>query len=154
MSGNNTIASLLVPLQQRPLLLPTACVVEVLEYSRPTKKASDHPWLLGETRWRGQEIPVISFELLNQRKFAEFSATNRIMIVRRTTEECEIPFYAMVIQGLPQPLELSKDDIKPSQEDVGTAEKMQVTFKNVPVALPDLGLVEESLSKALLSTEA
>ena len=149
MSDNNTMSSLLVSLQQRPLILPTACVVEVLDYSRPANKTSGADWLLGNTRWRGQDIPVISFELLNQRQFAEFSATNRIMIVRRTTEECEIPYYGVVIQGLPQPLELHEKDIKESSEEAGAAEKMQVMFKEIPAVLPDLGRIEEKLSAAI-----
>lgn len=146
MSAKNTMTSVLVPLQQRPLLLPAACVVEVLDYSRPEKTTRETDWLLGNTLWRGQEIPVISFEKLNRRQFAEFSATNRIMIVRRTTEECDIPYYGMIVQGLPQSQSLVPEDMTVSQEETGPAEKIQVLFREVPAILPDLAYVEEQLT--------
>lgn len=146
MSGNDTLSSALVPLQQRPLLLPAVCIIEILDYSRPTEFNAAMDWLLGNIQWRSQKIPVVSFERLNQRQFAEFSATNRIMIIRRTTEECEVPYYGMVIQGLPQPHTLTKGEISTSQDSVGPAEKMQALFREIPVVIPNLGFVEKQLS--------
>ncbi|OED44694.1 hypothetical protein ACH42_06855 [Endozoicomonas sp. (ex Bugula neritina AB1)] len=149
MSGNNSVSSALVPLQQRPLLLPIACIIDVLDYRRPEETDADISWFLGNTHWRSQNIPVISFERLNQRQFAEFSATNRIMIIRRTTEECSIPYYGVVIQGMPQTQTITEKDIIDSSEETGPAEKMQILFKEVPVILPDLGFIEEKLSEVL-----
>ena len=149
MSGHNTMSSLLVSLQQTPLLLPMACVVEVLDYTRPASISTDNDWLLGSIHWHGKKIPIVSFELLNHRQFTEFSASNKIMVVRRTTEQGVIPFYGVVTQGLPKPIELSKEEVSISAEQPRPAEKMQVLYKEVSAVLPDLGYLEEKLSEGM-----
>ncbi len=146
---DNTVSSLLVPLQQRPLLLPAACVVEVIDFVRPQNSFPEIDWVLGATRWRGLDIQVVSFELLGQSQFTEFSATNRIMIVRRTTEACSEPFYGLVTQGMPKPVELHPDDLKLRETSHTPSEKMQVLFRDLPTTLPDLAFLEERLSEVL-----
>lgn len=152
MPGILSISSILVPMQQRPLLLPTACIAEVQDYSRPEDNYSETDWLLGDVLWRGQKIPVVSFERMNQGRFAEFSASNRIAVMNRTTKNERLPFYGMVIQGIPQPLTLMREEVRNSAEEPGPMEKHRVMMRDIPASIPDLAILEQRLEETV--TEA
>ena len=145
MTETRKITSLLIPMQQKPLLVPVACVVDVVDYTRPTGNDYSTDWYLGDILWRGETVPLVAFERLNQRRFAEFSATARLAIFNTTAENPDIPFYAVVIQGLPQTVELQPTDIQVKNAEKGTAEKMQVIVNQLPSCIPDLELIEENL---------
>lgn len=149
MSGSHkTISSVLIPMQQRPLLIPSACIAGIQDYSRPEDNYPETEWLLGDLDWRGTKIPVISFERLNQGRFAEFSATNRIAIMHRTSKNDSLPFYAMVVQGVPQPLTLVREEVRNSAEEKGPMEKYRIIMRDVPASIPDLSLVEQKLTSS------
>lgn len=150
MSGSHQpISSVLMPMQQRPLLIPSACIVGIQDYSRPEQNYPDTEWLLGDLRWRGIKIPVVSFERLNQGRFAEFSATNRIAIMHRTSKNDNLPFYAMVVQGVPQPLTLVREEVRNSAEEKGPMEKHRVILRDVPASIPDLELLEQKIAAVI-----
>ena len=44
--------SLLVPLADERLIVPRACVAEVVRYSKPHQEAGAHSWMLGTTNWK------------------------------------------------------------------------------------------------------
>ncbi len=147
---NTELSSILVPLQQRPLLLPVNCVADVIDYTRPDSRNKQRDnqsanWHLGEIKWRNTSVPLVSFELLNKGRFAEFSATNRIVIMNRTTHYSKHPFYAIVIQGLPKPMLLNRGDVNTSTEKAGPLEKMRVMLREIPASIPNLELLEKQL---------
>ncbi|MBO9495063.1 chemotaxis protein CheW [Thalassotalea sp. G20_0] len=149
MSGSHKpISSVLIPMQQRPLLIPSVCIAGIQDYSRPEANYPETEWLLGDLDWRGTKIPVISFERLNHGRFAEFSATNRIAIMHRTSKNDSLPFYAMVVQGIPQPLTLVREEVRNSAEEKGPMEKYRIIMRDVPASIPDLSLVEQKLTSS------
>ena len=54
--------SLLVPLAGERLIVPRACVAEVVRYTAPKQEAGAHSWMLGTVNWNGRELPVVSFD--------------------------------------------------------------------------------------------
>ena len=146
MDAAKTIATLLIPMQQKPLLVPEACIAEIVDYRRPTPGQQQADWYLGNVGWRGLEIPLISFERLNQGRFADFSATARIAIMHNTSGNPDLPFYAVVIQGLPQPVPAKETDVKSAAADSGPAEMARVLVREMPAVIPNLPLVEEQLA--------
>ena len=154
MTKEHSISGILLPLQQRPLLMPVACIAEVLGYHRPTESHLGVDWVLGFIRWRGQQLPLISFELFNKGRFAPFSANNRIVVMHRTTNGDNMPFYAMVIQGTPKPLTIKNTELKRSSEEAGPAEKGRAMLRDIPVTLPDLAQIELSLEDLVLAQDS
>ena len=147
MSTSAIIDSLLLPMQQRPLLVPTDCIADVIDYSRPDKADSDEDWYLGKIDWRGQSIPLITFERTNQGRFAEFSATARIAVMHSTTGNDQLPFYGMVVQGVPQSISVSEADVSEAPESAGPAEAVRLVVKDMAVAIPDLARLEQLLAE-------
>ena len=47
-----------------PLLLPSACLAEVVALPRLTHVPQAPPWLLGVFGWRLRPVPVVSYDML------------------------------------------------------------------------------------------
>ena len=56
--------SMLVPLHQHRLIVPRACVAEVVRYIPGEAVAGEPDWLRGRLAWNDLELPLISFEEL------------------------------------------------------------------------------------------
>ncbi|HEX6260022.1 MAG TPA: chemotaxis protein CheW, partial [Woeseiaceae bacterium] len=54
--------SLLVPLAGDRLIVPRACVAEVVRFTKPEQSPGSETWMLGTVNWNGRALPVISFE--------------------------------------------------------------------------------------------
>ncbi|WP_079253785.1 chemotaxis protein CheW [Endozoicomonas arenosclerae] len=148
MAYAGSLKSRLIPMQQKPLLLPASCIADVVDYNRPSGGSKENRWYLGEIEWRGQTIPLISFERINGGRFADFSATARIAVMHSSTCNEQLPFYGIVIQGIPQEMELSAGDLQPALETenaTGSAETSRVIVREIPAAVPDLSLLEQKL---------
>jgi chemosensory pili system protein ChpC len=50
--------SLLVPLSGERLIVPRACVAEVIGYQAPAEMTNAPPWYLGVVSWSGRSVPV------------------------------------------------------------------------------------------------
>lgn len=154
MTKEHSISGILLPLQQRPLLLPVACIAEVLGYHRPSESHLGVDWVLGFISWRGLKLPLISFELFNKGRFTPFSANNRIVIMHRTTDSDNMPFYAMAIKGTPKTLTIKNTELKRSSEESGPAEKGRAMLRDTPVTLPDLAQIELTLEGLVSALES
>jgi chemotaxis signal transduction protein len=53
-----------VPTDTLPLLVPSACMAEVVALSKLTPVPQAPLWLLGVLNWRLRPVPVISYDLL------------------------------------------------------------------------------------------
>ena len=56
------IYSLLIPLVDGRLIVPRACVAEVIGFQPPAEMAGAPPWYLGTVPWNGRTIPLVCFE--------------------------------------------------------------------------------------------
>ena len=146
MAETRNVDSRLVPMQQKPLLLPATCIAEVIDYSRPTDAPKVNDWYLGEVNWRGLSIPLVSFERVNKGRFADFSATARIAVLHSTAGNEQQPFYGVVVQGIPQEMRVAEDEISLAPEPGGPAEMSRVIVKGIPAAIPDLQRLESELA--------
>ena len=52
--------SLLVPLSGERLIVPRACVAEVMGYQPPAQMTNAPPWYAGLVTWSGRSVPVVS----------------------------------------------------------------------------------------------
>jgi chemotaxis signal transduction protein len=58
------VHALEVPTDNLPLLLPSACMAEVVALSRLAHVPHAPPWLLGVLGWRLRPVPVVSYDML------------------------------------------------------------------------------------------
>ena len=109
------IASLLIPMIGRPMLLPNVAVAEIVSWEQPERREGAPDWLLGQVQWRGVAVPVVSLELMNAADVEDAGSGQRLAVVNGVGE-CQLPFYAISVQGLPRlvrvfPEELVEEEV-------------------------------------------
>ena len=48
-----------MPLAEDRLIVPRACVAEVVRFTAPEQEAGAHNWMLGTVNWNGRALPVV-----------------------------------------------------------------------------------------------
>jgi chemosensory pili system protein ChpC len=103
---------LLLPLVGRRLLLPRACVAEVIGLGRMQLREEEPDWLLGEVAWGDRMVPLVSFESACGDPVPEIGGRSRAVILRSLTGKLGRGGIALLCQGLPQLVRLSEDVIE------------------------------------------
>lgn len=101
--------SLLVPLNEDRLIVPRACVVEVVRFTTPDHEAGAHKWMLGTVNWTGRELPVVSFEGLLGKDVPATTGRSRIVVFYASTGKLKTGYFGVLTQGFPQLVRVNKD---------------------------------------------
>ena len=109
--------SLLIPLAEDRLIVPRACVVEVVRFSKPDHEAGAHDWLLGTVNWNGRQLPVVSFEGVLGNDVPATTGRTRIVVFYSNTGTLKTGFYGILTQGFPQLVRINKDVLKLDSTD-------------------------------------
>ena len=142
--------SLLVPLAEDRLIVPRACVVEVVRFSKPDHEAGAHTWMLGTVNWNGRELPVVSFEGVLGKQVPATTGRTRIVVFYASTGQLKTGFFGVLTQGFPQLVRVNKEVLKlhttegwPTDAPVLCRVKMINEFP----LIPDLEKLEAMLAR-------
>ncbi|MDA0977241.1 MAG: chemotaxis protein CheW [Proteobacteria bacterium] len=142
-----------IPMQKQTVMLPADAIAEIIPYE-PLQRVEDPPeWLLGLLGWRGVQLPVVSFEMLTVER-ASFSlvsvASASLVIMRGTTDQESLPFYALVAQTFPRSREINQEMLIDTGEPLQHTELAKVRFENDVLSVPNLDYIEAALLNALI----
>ena len=104
--------SLLVPLADDRLIIPRACVAEVVRYSKPDQAPGSQNWMLGNINWNGRELPVVSFEGTIGKDIPAVTGRTRIVVFYASTGQIKSGFFGVLTQGFPQLVRVNRDVLK------------------------------------------
>ncbi len=142
----NQIATLLIPVSGKQLVLPNVSVAEVIPYRDPQRDEDVPTWYLGEIEWRSLRVPVVSFEAINDEPFATPGRQRRIAILNAVDDCPELPFFAFVTEGLPRLMRVMNDDITRDEDaHAGPAEICRVLLAGERAAIPDVAYIQQQL---------
>src|SRR5271170_2464316 len=94
--------SLLVPLAGERLIVPRACVAEVIGYQTPVAMTNAPPWYAGLVSWSGRSVPVISFEGALGQTIPATSNRTRIVVFHAASGKLQAGYFGLLTQGFPQ----------------------------------------------------
>ena len=143
---------LLVPLAEERLLVPRACVTEVVNYQVPTPVESAPPWYLGTVAWGGRRVPLVSFEAACGRNPPRASGRTRIVVMQGITAYAQRAggHFAVLTQGFPQLVRLSPEVIHADDSRV-FGERVpvigQVRMLNEYPLVPDFERLEQMIAE-------
>lgn len=140
----NEIPGLLIPMHGRPWLVPNIVVAEIIPLRQPDRPGHGPEWLLGWMNWRDEDIPLLSFERLNDSGQVIIGPEARIAVINTVTGK--LKFYAIVIQGIPRQSRIGKEDLVEEPVENGPAESMYVQMGGDLAVIPDLDAIERALS--------
>ena len=104
--------SLLIPLAEERLIVPRACVAEVVRFTKPEPEEGSHFWMLGNISWNGRSLPVVSFEGALGKAVPAPTGRTRIVVFVATTGQLKTGFFGMLTQGFPQLVRVNRDVLK------------------------------------------
>lgn len=104
--------SLLVPLTDDRLIVPRACVAEVVRFSKPDHEEGAHDWMLGAVSWNGRQLPVVSFEGALGRDVPAITGRTRIVVFLASTGQLKTGYFGIITQGFPQLVRVNRDVLK------------------------------------------
>jgi chemosensory pili system protein ChpC len=149
---SDELYSLLVPLADERLLVPRACVAEVVTWQQPERVDNAPQWYLGNLTWNNRVVPVISFEAACSKAIPIPGGRTRIIICVAISNKLTSGYFGMVTQGFPQLLRLGPDIVKsdPNQPFFDRLPVLcQVRMINEVPLIPDFERLEEMISEEM-----
>ena len=143
----DSMRTLIIPLQTRNLLLPNVAVAEVVPYVRPREVVGAPDWLLGTLSWRGLNIPLISYDRLQGLDNSAGIGQARIAVLNTVQADSGLKFYALVTAGIPQLKRVNADAIQEPPADVGEGALSQVQIGDIQAMIPDLDALEATVAR-------
>jgi chemosensory pili system protein ChpC len=145
--------SLLVPLAEDRLIVPRACVAEVVRYSKPEQDLGARDWMLGTFNWNGRQLPVVSFEGAIGKEIPVVTGRTRVVVFTSSSGELKTGYFGVLTQGFPQLVRVNRDVLKLEATDgwpEGAPVLCRVKMINEFPLIPDLEQLEKMLATETL----
>ncbi len=148
------IPSLLVPMGAYKLVLPTVSVAEMVAYQAPQvnleSSSETPPWFLGNFLWRGVQVPMISYEVLNSGNLPSVKDDSQLVVLNCTGVNNQLKFICMPTQGIPRLSRVAANEISENTRvDAKNYDQMQVFVAGEQAAIPDLEKIERECVRLL-----
>ncbi len=151
-AATEELYSLLIPLADDRLIVPRACVAEVVRFTAPEKEPGAHDWMMGVVNWSGRQLPVVSFEGALGKDKPVPTGRTRIVVFYASTGQLKSGFFGVLTQGFPQLVRLNEDVLQPHSTDGWPDEApvlCRVKMINEFPLIPDLEKLEAMLAREL-----
>jgi chemosensory pili system protein ChpC len=145
-SESSELSCVLMPLLGGQLLLPSVCVAEITPWRQLRGFHGAPDWCLGLLEWRGETVPVVRFERLNQPGAQSPLSGRCLVVMNRTGSHGRSPFYALALDTLPRLLQLTDGDLSDHPSEIGPAESRAVRFGTETASIPNLAYVEQQVA--------
>ncbi len=144
------VASLLIPLQGQSILLPNVTVAEIVPISQVQLVQHAPIWYVGNCQWRELIVPVLSLEALNGESKPSLSARARFAVLNTTGLHPDLPFMAIVTQGLPRLARVSEDEISELDDAENRPyDLMHVSWAGEQTVIPNITAIEKTFLEYL-----
>lgn len=96
------IRGVLIQVAQARLLLPNATIAEVLSFATPEPVENAPAWLLGRIRWRGWQLPLLSFSRFAGLAEEQGGLGSKVIVLKALGGDARRPYFALLTQGFPR----------------------------------------------------
>lgn len=151
-ANTNDIRGVLIQIAGSQLLLPNAATVEVLSYADPEPIEHAPDWLLGQIRWRGWRLPMVSFARIAGTNTDGSSIGTKVIVIKALGGDPKLPYFALVAQGFPRLVTISRDNLIVDSEHMETLPegiRLRVMFNEDVALVPDLDAAERMIVEVL-----
>ena len=142
--------SLLVPLSGDRLIVPRACVAEVVRFGETEREEGAQSWMLGTLNWNGRQLPIISFEGAIGNEVPAITGRTRIVVFVASTGQLKTGYFGVITQGFPQLVRVNREVLKLEATDGWPAAApilCRVKMINEFPLIPDLEKLELMLAR-------
>lgn len=144
------IRGVLISVNQGRLLLPNASVAEVITFSEPEPVENAPSWMLGQIRWRGWRLPLLSFSRFAGWSDEEGQIGAKVVVLKALGGNPKLPYFAVLSQGFPRLVTVAHSALSETvQNNLPVGIHSMVMLNDDAAAVPDLAGLEALIDKAL-----
>jgi chemosensory pili system protein ChpC len=150
--SNQLIKSIILTLKNELVVVPNAAVAEIISV-QDVHQVEDSPrWMLGKARWRGVELPVVSYEAAggDDAQAVKINTQVAVMYSASEDEDNKYPYIGLAMHGVPHVSTFSREQIK-TDENATVEHPMvaqRVRINGAAAGILDLFAIEEMLQQA------
>ena len=134
------IKCVILTLRKENVLVPNALVAEIISV-KDIEDAGESPrWLLGNMKWRGADVPLLSFEAAGGEDISKVNLNTQAVVlyaVGKGSEIAENPYIGLVMSGVPHVSRFTKEQIKTDNEALDDhpmiAQKVRINGASVSI---------------------
>jgi chemosensory pili system protein ChpC len=144
------IRGVLITVPQGRLLLPNASVAEVITFSDPERIDGAPGWMLGNIRWRGWRLPLLSFSRLAGWSDEAGQIGAKVVVLKALGGNPKLPYFAVLSQGFPRLVTVSRTALaEQGAGDEALGIHSRVLLNDDAAVVPDLAAIEQHITDAL-----
>ncbi len=144
------IRGVLINVNQGRLLLPNASVAEVITFSDPEPVENSPSWMLGQIRWRGWRLPLLSFSRFAGWSDEEGQIGAKVVVLKALGGNPKLPYFAVLSQGFPRLVTVAASVLQQtSSGEQAAGIHSTVRLNDDDASVPDLLGLESLIQKAL-----
>lgn len=145
------IRGVLIQVADARLLLPNATIAEVLSFAAPDPVAEAPAWLLGRIRWRGWQLPLLSFSRFAGIAAEEGGLGSKVIVLKALGGDAKHPYFAMLTQGFPRLVTVTEAALATVDDDgeLPAGVLARVRLGENDAIVPDLAALEDELTMVL-----
>lgn len=146
------IRGVLIQVAQARLLLPNATIAEVLSFAAPEPVENAPDWLLGRIRWRGWQLPLLSFSRFAGLAEEQGGLGSKVVVLKALGGDARRPYFALLTQGFPRLVTVTETALARLDADgeaLPPGVLARVRLNEDEAVVPDLEALEDTLREAL-----
>jgi len=115
----NQIKCISLGVNEDKLLLPNAAVAEIVPIKNIINVANKPVWMLGYLDWRGNSVPLVSFEAMGGVRMPSLaSGSIKAAVLFTMSEDKSLPFISILVQGSPGIINVKEEEMISNKEGI------------------------------------
>lgn len=109
------IKCVILTLRKENVIVPEALVAEIISVKDVEADENKPEWYLGDMKWRGTNVPLLSFEAAGGDEFAKVNLNTQAVVLYAVGEDGDVnnnPYLALVMSGVPHVSHFSREQFK------------------------------------------
>ena len=153
MSSKDQLKCVILTLRKENVIVPNALVAEIISVKDVEESSNMPDWYLGDMKWRGADVPLLSFEAAGGDDTAKVNLNTQAVVlyaVGRDGENSDSPYLGLVMSGVPHVSHFSRDQIKTDTEadDEHPMVAQKVRINGASVSILDVDEMVHMVSEA------
>jgi len=146
------VKCVLLTVNEGLLVLPNAAIAEIVPIRNIINVANKPDWMLGYLDWRGNSVPLVSFESLGGVRMPSLaSGSVKAAVMYSVSDDKAFPFMSILVQGAPKVVNVDATNVIANKEEVHhPAVDQKVMLQDTDASIVDLEKLEQ-LIKYIMS---
>jgi len=153
MADDKALKCIILTLRKENVLVPSSMVAEIVSVENIEEIADSPDWLIGKFKWRGEDLPILSFEVADGEEELSVIRSTQVAVLHVLNDDSGLdsPYIGLKVSGVPHVNRFTQDQIV-INEGKNTDHPMiaqRVKVNGVSMSILDIDAMETMVAEAL-----